>query len=82
MNAATILVLLDDLLDSAVAELTSPPARRFVAHGAFAHDCELVASRLVEWSLAPVDQRAPFPVINEITLSVTVIRCYPRAAGD
>ena len=82
MNAATILVLLDDLLDSAVAELTSPPARTFVAHGAFALDCECVCSSLVDWTLAPVDERAPFPVINQITLAVTVLRCYPHSMGD
>ena len=82
MNAATIQTLLNDLLDSAVAELTSPPTRRFIAHGAFAHDCECCAAHLVDWTLAPVDQRASFPVINEITLAVTVLRCYPHSMGD
>lgn len=82
MNAATIDNLLDDLLDSAVAELTSPPARQFVAHGGWAHDCECVAVSLRDWSLGPAGERADFPVVNEITLTVTVLRCYPSATGD
>lgn len=81
MNATTIQTLLDDLLDSAVAELTAPPARRFVAHGQWAHDCECVASRVVGWTLAPIDQVADYPVINEITLAVAVLRCYPSPEG-
>ena len=82
MNAATIQTLLDDLLDSAVAELTAPPTRRFVAHGAWAFDCECVATHVADWSLGPADQRAVFPVVNEIVLAVTVLRCYPAATGD
>ena len=86
MNAATIVTLLDDLLDSAVAELTAPPARRFVAHGEWAHDCECVTSRVVEWTFAPESrvadyQVADYPVINQITLAVAVLRCYPSPQG-
>ena len=86
MNAATIVTLLDDLLDSAVAELTAPPARRFVAHGEWAHDCECVTSRVVEWTFAPESrvadyQVADYPVINQITLAVAVLRCYPSPDG-
>ena len=82
MNTATIQILLDDLLDAAVAELSSPPARQITAHGAFAFDCEQVTSRLVDWTLTPLDERALFPVINVITIAVSVLRCYPHSTGD
>lgn len=77
----------DDLLAAVVDVLTpgnapddrtEPPERRFVAHGTFAHDCELVAVRVDGIELRPVDGSSTGCVqIPRVTFGVTVLRCYP-----
>lgn len=85
MDATLIRKLLDDLLDAAVAALTDPPDRQFVAHGAHAHDCEMVASRLVALRTDTVEGArgmAGGPVIPVVTLRVLLLRCYPAVDSD
>jgi hypothetical protein len=85
VRADLIRDLLTDLRDAAVASLTDPPDRQYVGHGNFAHDCELVATRVVglrtETADAGTGQRS-CAVIPVITLELTVMRCYPTVDGE
>lgn len=85
MKSTLVRDLLTDLLASAVAVVTAPPSRQFVAHGAFAHDCELLATNLVIGSTEADDLGAGAPscsVIPVLQLQVTLLRCYPTVGDD
>lgn len=74
MNVEVVQTLLTDLLASTVAVVDLPPARQFVAHGAWAHDCESVTSRLGEMRLEPL-LNVGGATASLVTLHATVIRC-------
>lgn len=81
MKATLVRDLLGDLLTAAAAVVTAPPERQYVAHGNFAHDCELLAVRLVNVVAESDDQGAGAPacaVIPVLRLEVTLLRCYPK----
>lgn len=85
MKATLVRDLLTDLLDAAVSVLTDPPARQYVGHGDFAHDCELLAVRLQSIRTEAPDQMAGgqgCALIPVITLQLTLLRCYPAVDGD
>lgn len=75
MNGITVVTLLDDLLDSAVAELSNPPSRQFIAHGDWAKDCECVAVEVTDASVSNIDP-AQCAGVDSLSLAVTVVRCY------
>lgn len=84
MRADLIRDLLTDLRDAAVAVLTDPPERQYVGHGNFAHDCPLIATRVVSLRTETVDAGLGQPscaVIPVIQLELTVMRCYPAVDG-
>lgn len=72
---------LADLLAAAVDAITDPPARQYIAHGqTFAHDCDLLASRLAGFEFQRTDSRGCV-LIPVAVLEVTLMRCWPKA-GD
>lgn len=85
MDATLIRKLLTDLLTASVAALTDPPDRQFVAHGDHAHDCEMVATRLLTIRTESIEGARGMrggPVIPIVSLRVLVLRCYPTVDGD
>lgn len=68
--------MLEDLLAVSVAALDDPPDRQFVAHGDFAHDCPLVAVRIIDFVHEPQTNDGGCAVIPVVTFDVTVLRCY------
>lgn len=85
MDATLVRKLSNDLLAGAVAELTDPPDRQFVAHGDFAHDCELLAVRTLSIRTEAPDLHRGGPgcsVIPVIVLQLTLLRCYPAVDSD
>ena len=82
MDGITLVTLLEDLLDAAVASIgVTAPARQFVAHGSNALDCEHVSVEIVDASVSPIDP-AMCAGIDTITFAVEVVRCYIAATGD
>lgn len=80
----TVADMLDDLLDVVVSALPAPPARRFVAHGDFAHDCAQVAVRLADYLLEPqTDTGAGCAVIPVVTFETQLLLdCWPTATQE
>lgn len=71
---------LDELLAAGVAALADPPARQFVAHGDFAHDCAQLAVRLAGYTMIPQTDDGGCAVIPQATFGVQLLLdCWPTA---
>jgi hypothetical protein len=84
VDATLVRKLCNDLLAGAAASLSDPPERQFVAHGDFAHDCELLAVRTVSIRTEAPDLHlggAGCSVIPIVTLQLVLLRCYPTMDG-
>jgi hypothetical protein len=81
MATEVLTTLLNDLLAAAVSVVENPPERRFVAHGAWAHDCESVTVKVTDVRLT---QMANVGCSAQIvtTLAACVLRCYPGPDPD
>lgn len=78
MNVEVVETLLTDLLASTVAVLENPPARRFVAHGLWAHDCESVTVKLGDLKFETM-ANVNIATASLVTLHATIVRCYNTA---
>jgi hypothetical protein len=89
MNETTAQALCNDLLASALSCITNPPARQFVAHGRWAHDCEAVVVAITSIAMEPFAP-AMCATKDVVSMSVYVVRCFvdmdddgnPPAAAD
>lgn len=81
MNGLELVTIADDLLSSAVAVLPNPPTRQFIAHGAWALDCECVAVEILDAAVSEIDP-AQCAGIDTITLGVSIVRCYIATTSD
>lgn len=72
---------LTELLAAAVDAVVDPPERQYVAHGdTFAHDCELLVSRLVTYAFERTDPNGCL-LVPVAVLEVRLLRCYPKLDG-
>lgn len=85
MQTTAVRDLLRGLLTNVVGSLTDPPARQYVAHGdRFAHDCELVATRVVQIGFdssdtGPLPGHARQVMVPVVGLQAIWLRCWPSS---
>lgn len=82
MDGATAILILEDLLDAAVASIgPTAPARQMVVHGAWAHDCQCVAVQATGIEVTSTDP-GMCAAIDTLSVAVTILRCITTATGD
>lgn len=87
MNANTVADLLAETLEVATAGLVDPaadpPARRYVAHGDPAWDCDQLTVHLVRIQPVLIESRAETcTVIPQATIAIVLLRCVTALEAD